>query len=184
MPLRQLRGPGLCLAVLTLVLLASSCARNDPEPRPSALTQEPTSSSTEAASSESFNIFFSKVSDDCSEVGAVRRQADGEPTVAEALDALLGGPTSEEKAQGANSLFSQATRDLLITAEVTKGVANVDFADLRPVIPNASSSCGSTALLAQLDATVKQFGASQSLYSINGQATTFYEWLQRPLPDA
>jgi hypothetical protein len=40
---------------------------------------------------------------------------------------------------------------------VADGVAHVTFADLRPVIPNASTSCGSAALLAQLDQTLLAF---------------------------
>jgi hypothetical protein len=58
----------------------------------------------------------------------------------------------------------------------------VDFKDLRDVIPNASSSCGSAGLLAQLDSTAMQFGATRTLYSIDGNPQTFYEWLQRSVP--
>lgn len=130
------------------------------------------------------DIFFSKGSDDCSEVVGVERESGAEATLLSALEELLGGPTPDEKAQGLSSLFSEATKELLISAQIEGGVARVDFADLRPVIPNASSSCGSTSLLAQLDSTVEQFGAEETLYSINGDLSTFYEWLQRPVPDA
>lgn len=75
--------------------------------------------------------------------------------------------------------------DMLNSAEIFDGVAEVDFKDLREVIPNASSSCGSALLLAQLDATAKQFEeVDRTLYSINGDASTFYEWLQMAVPDA
>ncbi|MEX2553572.1 MAG: hypothetical protein WD627_11300 [Actinomycetota bacterium] len=53
------------------------------------------------------------------------------------------------------------------------------------MIPNASSSCGSAQLLAQLDGTARQFDeVDRTLYSINGDAGTFYEWLQLAVPDA
>jgi hypothetical protein len=53
------------------------------------------------------------------------------------------------------------------------------------VIPNASSSCGSAILLAQLDATATQFPTvDRAVYSIDGDTRAFYEWLQLvpPLP--
>ena len=62
---------------------------------------------------------------------------------------------------------------------ITEGHAVVDFDDLRPVIPNASSSAGSERLLAQLDATVFQFSSVESVeYRINGDCEAFNEWLQ------
>jgi hypothetical protein len=51
------------------------------------------------------------------------------------------------------------------------------------VIPNASTSCGSAALLAQLDHTLLQFPAiDATIYSINGSPEAFYEWLQYEPP--
>jgi spore germination protein GerM len=122
---------------------------------------------------------------DCSAVTEVERQVEGEPTLEKAMRALMAGPTADEQARGLGGWFDDATRDMLISAEVAEGVAEVDFKDLRQVIPNASSSCGSALLLAQLDGTAKQFDdVERTLYSIEGNAMTFYEWLQMAVPDA
>jgi spore germination protein GerM len=122
---------------------------------------------------------------DCSAVTALERRIEGEPTLEKAMRALMAGPTADEKARGLGGWFDDATKDMLISAEVAEGVAEVDFKDLRQVIPNASSSCGSALLLAQLDGTAKQFDdVERTLYSIEGDATTFYEWLQMAVPDA
>lgn len=100
-----------------------------------------------------------------------------------ALRALLAGPTVAERAAGYSSWFSAATADMLDRVTVGDGVARVSFRDLRPVIPGASSSCGSEALLSALDATLGQFPAMVSTrYSILGDETAFYEWLQMEPP--
>jgi hypothetical protein len=68
---------------------------------------------------------------------------------------------------------------------VTGGTALADFRDFRRLLPNATSSYGSTALLAELDATLKQFPTVQrTLYAFNGNVPAFYEWLQLEAPFA
>jgi hypothetical protein len=60
----------------------------------------------------------------------------------------------------------------------------VTFTDLRVVMPNASTACGSAGLLAQLDRTLTAFdGISASRYALADQAA-FYAWLQLDDPDA
>ncbi|MFH0750696.1 MAG: hypothetical protein V2B17_02560, partial [Chloroflexota bacterium] len=60
----------------------------------------------------------------------------------------------------------------------------VSSRDLRRLRPNASSSCGSTALLAALDATLAQLpGIRGARYSFGGDEAAFYEWLQMAAPD-
>lgn len=99
-----------------------------------------------------------------------------------ALEALLAGPTAAESRHVA-SWFSDDTAGMLRSVAIRDGVAHVDFADLRPVIPNASTSCGSAILLSELTATATQFPAVDAArYSINGSEHTFYSWLQRPVP--
>jgi hypothetical protein len=72
---------------------------------------------------------------------------------------------------------------MLRSARVSAGVAYVDFRDFSRVIPNASSSCGSALLLAQLNRTAVQFPTVQrAVYSFNGSRSAFYEWLQRAAP--
>lgn len=97
-----------------------------------------------------------------------------------ALDWLVQGPTSEERAAGIRSWFSEETAGVLRSVEVdTSGKAIVDFRDLRPLIPNASSSFGSTLLLQELNGTVFQFPEIESVeYRMEGSCDLFWEWLQ------
>lgn len=166
------------MLVGVFLVLAAGCAGTDPQPEP-----EP-SPATEQPQAESVQIYLhSGNPNDCAEVVAVGREVRGRPTLATGMEQLLAGPTEAEEAEGLGGWFSEETSDLLISAELEGGVARVDFEDLRPVIPNASSSCGSATLLAQLDATARQFGATRTLYSINGDLNTFYEWLQMGVPE-
>lgn len=113
-------------------------------------------------------------------VRAVYRLVPESPQVLEAaLEALLAGPTADERAGALSSFFSDATAGMLRSVTVTDGHAVVDFEDLRPVIPNASSSAGSARLLSELDATVFQFRSVESVeYRLEGSCTDFNEWLQ------
>lgn len=96
-----------------------------------------------------------------------------------ALEQLLAGPKPAERAAGLDSWFSDDTAGMLAGVSLSDGKAVVDFRDLRPVIPNASTSAGSQLLLRQLDATVFQFPTVRSVeYRIDGSCSTFFEWLQ------
>jgi hypothetical protein len=100
------------------------------------------------------------------------------------LRELLAGPTADEAAAGFASIFGPATADALIEMIIVDGIARVSFRDLRRVIPNASSSCGSAALLGALDATLAQVpGIRAARYSFGGDEAAFYEWLQMSPPD-
>ena len=123
--------------------------------------------------------------DPCGEVFPVARQVPADTPVVEAVAALLAGPTPDEQADGYGGWFSADTEGLLRSVGVTDGTVRVDFADLRPVIPNASTSCGSAALLAQLDRTLLPFSEiDATIYSINGSPEMFDEWLQYEAPPA
>ena len=97
-----------------------------------------------------------------------------------ALRELLKGPTAAERQSGLHSWFSDATADALQSVSIDKdGRAVVQLADLRDIIPGASSSAGSAMLLQQLDSTVLQFGTVQSVeYRMAGSCSTFWNWLQ------
>jgi len=130
-------------------------------------------------------LYFSNASlgDPCGEVFPVTREVPDDTPVVEALMALLAGPTQAEISEGYGSWFSADTEGLLRSVGVSDGTARVDFEDLRSVIPNASTSCGSAALLAELDNTLLQFPEiDATIYSINGSVETFYEWLQYEAP--
>jgi hypothetical protein len=95
------------------------------------------------------------------------------------LEALLAGPTAAEREATLGSWFSADTAGMLRSVSMRDGHAVVDFRDLRPVIPNASSSAGSVRLLSQLDGTVFQFPSVRSVeYRIDGSCEAFTEWLQ------
>ena len=111
----------------------------------------------------------------------VSRPADGAPDLASALELLLRGPLPEERARGLHSWFSAETAGALRSATVdATGHATVDFRDLRPLIPNASTSAGSAMLLQQLDGTVLRVPGVRSVeYRMEGSCEAFWEWLQR-----
>lgn len=97
-----------------------------------------------------------------------------------ALEWLMRGPAEEERAAGLTSWFSGETAAVLRSAEVDdEGHATVEFQDLRPLIPNASTSAGSHMLLQELNGTVFQFPEIESVeYRMGGSCALFWEWLQ------
>jgi spore germination protein GerM len=96
---------------------------------------------------------------------------------------LLKGPTVAERRAGYGGWFSARTAGKLRSVRITAGVAYIDFADFRKIIPNASSSCGSSLLLAQLNRTATQFPTvTRAVYSFNGSRAAFYNWLQYAPP--
>jgi hypothetical protein len=100
-----------------------------------------------------------------------------------AMRALLAGPTKAERGRGNGGWFSAATAGHLRSVRIRAGVAYIDFRSFARTIPNASSSCGSALLLAQLDRTAKQFpSVKRTIYSFDGSRSGFYEWLQRSAP--
>lgn len=144
----------------------------------------PTGTSTPPATTTVKVFFHRGQPDDPARVEPVTRTVPKTDAVATAAVAqLLGGPTAAERQRGYFSLFGQATAGMLKSVRVANGVAHADFRDFRPLLPNATSSFGSTALLAELDATLKQFGTVKTaVYSFDGDVTAFYEWLQRVPP--
>jgi hypothetical protein len=99
------------------------------------------------------------------------------------MRALLAGPTAVERHAGYGGWFSARTAGALRSVRISRSVAHIDFRDFSRLIPNASSSCGSTLLLAQLDRTATQFPTvDRAVYSFNGSRRAFYEWLQREPP--
>lgn len=114
-------------------------------------------------------------------VPVTRTVAAAPDTLGVAVAALLAGPTPEEQAQGLSSWFSDATAEALRSARVTPdGLAIVDLSDLRRIIPNASSSLGSTQLLDALNATVFAASSADSIeYRFGGSCEAFGEFVQR-----
>jgi hypothetical protein len=121
----------------------------------------------------------------CARVYPLKRTVRKPAVLTGAMRALLAGPTAAERARGYGGWFSGKTANKLHAVHIGRGVAYVDFHDFRRVIPNASSSCGSALLLAELNTTATQFpSVRRAVYSFNGDRRGFYEWLQRDAPRA
>jgi hypothetical protein len=137
-----------------------------------------------AAATARVYVHFTAVGSECDATRPYARAVPLPRVLTGAMERLLAGPTNAERAAGATSyLFSSRTAGMLRSVNIRDGVAHIDFRDLRTVIPQASSSCGSTSLLAQLDATATQFPTVlRARYSINGSEAAFYHWLQRDVP--
>lgn len=190
------------LSVVLLLALLAGCTspspdissdpddgQADPEPDPSTEPQpEPEPDGDDDQTSEppatvEVEIFLvnDRLGDPCTEVFPVTREVPAEDPLTGALSALLAGPTEDERAQGYGGWFSDETAGMLRSVDVVSGTVLVSLDDLRPIIPNASTSCGSSALLAQLDRTalgVADGVAPPVLYQIEGDQDGFYEWLQ------
>jgi hypothetical protein len=116
----------------------------------------------------------------CTRVFALERVVRGQAVLTGAIRALLAGPTATERRRGYGGWFSRRTAGMLRSVRIFAGVAYVDFRDFSRAIPNASTSCGSALLLAQLDRTATQFpSVRRAVYSFGGSRAAFYEWLQR-----
>ena len=78
------------------------------------------------------------------------------------------------------SWFSEVTADAVRSVDVdAEGRAVIDLVDLRTLIPNASSSAGSEALLRELNATVFSVEGVRSVeYRMAGSCELLGEWLQ------
>lgn len=119
----------------------------------------------------------------CNRVFPVLRRVGAPAVLKGALNALLRGPSSVERRRGYGGWFSFQTAGMLRSVRLTRSIAYIDFKDFRRIIPNASSSCGSALLLAQLDRTATQFATvRRAIYSFNGSRIAFYEWLQLSSP--
>lgn len=117
---------------------------------------------------------------ECATVYPVSRDIAGHPDPRFAvLSELLRGPAEQEREEGYSSFFSAETADALRSLSVQNGTAYVNLADLRQVIPNASSSCGSAALMAQIETTLMQFpGVDRVIVAFDGSTQDFYDWIQ------
>ena len=173
-----------------LVTLAIASCGDDAGPgastdAPPATTAPTTAPATTAPATAAVSIFMPRgdPGSDCDDVHAVPRTVPAPAVLRGAIAALLEGPTAAERQQGYGGWFSAATAGSLQSVRVRRGVAYIDLADLRTVIPNASTSCGSALLLAKLDRSATQFGTvRRAVYSFDGDVAAFYEWLQREAP--
>lgn len=146
-----------------------------------AVSATESTTTTRSVELQTVEVAFTINGGECDDVVVYERQIDAsvDPIVA-AFESLVAGPTRDEEASGAGSFFSAETTGMVASAIVNDGVLVVNFDDLRSVIPNASTSCGSMALLAQLSTTAFQFDdVERARYEIEASCTTFAQWLQR-----
>ena len=131
-------------------------------------------------------LFFGRRdSQRCDAVVAVDRLVRPPRVLHGTMAALLREPTQRERSAGVFSWFSAKTAGLLRGVRVSEGVAHVDFRNFSRIIPNASTSCGGTALLAQLNRTAARFpSVRRAIYSCDGSRAAFYQWLQLDPPSA
>ena len=179
------------LVLLPLLLTAIGCGVDEdppPEPAPpvseddeeSAEPDDPSPGPSPDVVEVDIYLVNHLLGDPCTEVFPVPRTVAADDPLTGALESLLAGPTDAEREEGYGGWFSDETEGMLRSVEIVAGTVMVDLEDLRPVIPNASTSCGSSALLGQLDTTTLATaeGAVSVLYLLEGEHDVFYEWLQ------
>ena len=98
-----------------------------------------------------------------------------------ALEQLFAGPTSDEKAKGFYSDFSEATKSLLFSVNIKNKNAYVNLRDLTGTsnIGNFTTSCGSSNFFGQVEKTLRQFPTVRKVFfAIEGDPSHFYDWMQ------
>lgn len=194
--MRRIRLFTALLAVATLIL--AGCGGTDEASPDDTTTPTPTVTPTETETPtdasgtpepdlRTVDIYFpnARKGDVCTEVFPVHRDVAAGSPFTGAVTELLAGPTDDERDLGYEGWFSADTAGMLNSLRIQSGIAYVDFATaLRDAIPGASSSCGSSSLLAMLDTTMLQFPeVVDTQYSLDGDVAAFYEWLQLSPPD-
>jgi spore germination protein GerM len=152
----------------------------------------PTTTTTAAPSQDAIEVMVYLFDPDpdpddfmCEAVAPVSRFVEPPELLAGAFEELLRGPSDQELEAGYGSWFSAETGWSVDSATISNGVAQIDFSEDSLPIPNASTSCGSIALRAQLDSTAMQFPAvDRTVYSLGGDVAAFYHWLQADVPEA
>jgi hypothetical protein len=157
------------VGVVVLTVLAGGCDERRAGPEPAALPVD--------RQMDSVTVVFTR---DEAPATVQRPVPDGSPELEAALAWLVRGPTAEESAAGFWSWFSAETAGSIRSVEVeASGRVVVDFHDLRPLIPNASTSTGSRILLTELNGTIFQFAEVEAVeYRMEGSCALFWEWLQ------
>jgi len=159
----------------TGLILVAACGS---EPATTSNTSVTTRPPTATTAAPSVDVYFGvDGSADCAEVQAFPRQIppNREP-IQGAFESLLAGPSAAES--GATSWFSAETADALRSVSLADGRLRVDLDDLSSVISGASSSCGSAALLAQLQATGFQFAEVNEIEFHEGSCESFFNFSQ------
>ncbi|MFS8086009.1 MAG: GerMN domain-containing protein [Acidobacteriota bacterium] len=97
------------------------------------------------------------------------------------LEQLFAGPSSQEKAKGFYSDFSEATKSFLISVNVKNKAAYVNLRNLTSTtsIGNFTTSCGGSNLFGQVENTLQQFPTVKKVFfAMEGDPSLFYDWMQ------
>lgn len=186
---------GRCMALLVVCALAlAACGEDDAEQTATSIithnlsttstalgtttTTQPTittspAETTTTSKGPTVQVFDADPSSDCVEdmpvVGVDHAIDESEEPITAAFRLWLTSELDETPATG-----------MLRSAELEDGLLTIDFADLRYVMNNASTTCGAFTLRAELNATAFQFPAVDNvIYQIEGSCKTFEDWLQR-----
>lgn len=176
-------------AVVALIAIAVVvCACGGTDTSTTTLSESTTSDSERQTTSQGSGTqtilvaFASGDATDCAAVTSYEREISADQDlITTSFELLVAGPNVEEMAQGANSVFADESSGALwsVTFRENEQLLIVDFRDVRSLLSNASTSCGSQSLLAQLNATAFQFeDVVRVRYEIDGNCDTFSEWLQ------
>lgn len=160
----------------------SESSSEPPSPSPSAMSPEA------SGSQQTVQIYLSTFGPEgsrCEDVVAVERQVSQTESVATAaLNELFQGATADERSAGLGSTFSSETANLLRSVRIQAGIAYVDIEDTLEGINNVGTTCASTGLLAQLRATLLQFGTiREAVFATEGDPLRFYGLLQMGCPE-
>lgn len=168
------------LVVLTLILGACGSPGRQETAEPAG-----TQGQAEALEDQLVQIYFHNSHLDsgqnCDKVFPVTRQIEPDLNRAQAaLEQLFQGPTQSEQADGYNSFFSQQTAGILKGFKVVGTTAYINLSDIRSIIPNASTSCGSQGFLAEVETTLKDTlpELERIIFAIDGDPRAFYDWMQ------
>ena len=121
---------------------------------------------------------------DCAvKVFPVKRTIPKTVSIAKAtLEQLFAGPSVDEQAKGFYSDFSEETKTLLLSVNVTSKAAYVNLKDLTTSttkMGNFTTSCGSSNFFSQVENTLKQFPSVKKVYfAFEGDPAYFYDWMQ------
>lgn len=119
--------------------------------------------------------------EDCAKVRAVTRTIPKTTAVAKAaLEELFKGTTKTEESDELSSVFSDATKDILISIKIKKGAAYINLKkDVIQKLGDATTSCGGLNYSASIEKTLKQFPIIKKIfYAIEGNPSDYYDWMQ------
>jgi spore germination protein GerM len=118
----------------------------------------------------SVKVYFShnqKTGIDCTAVFAVKRQVEAGSEKKVAVEALLEGPTREEKSVGFITNIPENVK--INNFQIEKGLAKVDFNE--KLNKNTAGSCRVMAIRAQITETLLQFEEiNEVVISVNGES--------------